>query len=93
MPSVRIFRVGLREGGMESEVGTVLGVMAGQSAAFFTVVCDMTGLSGFLVACVLAVPSSVNGKINEDPKRYPLDRAGVWFQYGDRGIVPDCPSF
>lgn len=45
--------------GMGLNFGIVLGAMAGQFAAFFTVVYEMTGLSGFLVACILAVPFAV----------------------------------
>ncbi|NLL37412.1 MAG: ABC transporter permease [Fretibacterium sp.] len=42
--------------GMGLNFGIVLGAMAGQFAAFITVVYDMTGLTGFVAACVLAVP-------------------------------------
>lgn len=45
--------------GMGLNFGIVLGAMAGQFAAFFTVVYDMTGLPGFLTACVLSVPFAV----------------------------------
>lgn len=42
--------------GMGLNFGIVLGAMAGQFAAFITVVYDMTGLTGFMAACIMAIP-------------------------------------
>ena len=45
--------------GMGLNFGIVLGAMAGQFAAFFTVVYSMTGLAGFAAACAISVPFAV----------------------------------
>lgn len=45
--------------GMGLNFGIVLGAMAGQFAAFITVVYNMTGLAGFLMACVISIPFAI----------------------------------
>ncbi len=45
--------------GMGLNFGIVLGAMAGQFAAFITVVHNMTGLTGFLAACAMSVPFAI----------------------------------
>ena len=45
--------------GMGLNFGIVLGAMAGQFAAFITIVYNLTGLSGFLMACVLSTPFAI----------------------------------
>ena len=45
--------------GMGLNFGIVLGAMAGQFAAFITVVHNLTGIGGFFAACVMAVPFAI----------------------------------
>lgn len=45
--------------GMGLNFGIVLGAMAGQFAAFMTVVYQLKGLAGFLVACGLSIPMAI----------------------------------
>jgi simple sugar transport system permease protein len=45
--------------GMGLNFGIVLGAMAGQFAAFITVVHNLTGVGGFFAACVMAIPFAV----------------------------------
>jgi len=45
--------------GMGLNFGIVLGAMAGQFAAFITVVHNLTGIGGFFAACVMAIPFAI----------------------------------
>jgi simple sugar transport system permease protein len=45
--------------GMGLNFGIVLGAMAGQFAAFITVVHNLTGIGGFFAACAMAVPFAI----------------------------------
>ena len=45
--------------GMGLNFGIVLGAMAGQFAAFITIVWNMTGMFGFFAACAMSVPFAV----------------------------------
>ncbi|MGI6252647.1 MAG: ABC transporter permease subunit [Aminivibrio sp.] len=45
--------------GMGLNFGIVLGAMAGQFAAFITIVYSLTGLAGFFMACVLSIPFAI----------------------------------
>ncbi len=45
--------------GMGLNFGIVLGAMAGQFAAFITVVHNLTGIGGFFAACAMSVPFAI----------------------------------
>ncbi len=45
--------------GMGLNFGIVLGAMAGQFAAFITVVHNLTGIGGFFAACAMAIPFAI----------------------------------
>lgn len=45
--------------GMGLNFGIVLGAMAGQFAAFITVVYNLTGITGFFMACLMSVPFAI----------------------------------